>query len=65
MRRLFQQRSATKQLLWFRRWNCAPNYLTWGKPATTLQWTQMRTWIEVTVLGPTKWVNCALVWSSS
>ena len=55
---------ATKQLLWFRRWNCGPNYSTWGKPTTAIQRAQTRTWIEISVRGPTKWVNFTLVWSS-
>ena len=54
----FQQRCATKQLVWFRRWNRAPDYSNWGKPVTTLQREQTRTWIKVSVFGPTKRVKC-------
>ena len=44
--------------------NCAPNYSTWGKPTTAIQRAQARAWIEISVRGPTKWVDCTLVWAS-
>lgn len=44
-----------------------PNYSTWGKLTTVImkQWAQRRTWIEISVRGPIKWVDCTLVWFSS
>ncbi|XP_044184788.1 uncharacterized protein LOC122964925 [Acropora millepora] len=46
-----------------KRWNYAPNYSTWGKPTTAIQRAQARAWVKISVRGPTKWVDCTLVWA--
>ncbi|XP_015772906.1 PREDICTED: mitochondrial FAD-linked sulfhydryl oxidase erv1-like [Acropora digitifera] len=48
-----------------KRWNCAPNYSTWGKPTTAIQRAQARAWVKISVRGPAKWVDCTLVWAIS